>query len=214
MHRWTLALAFVLVGASAVHGHAASTFGGRLLLPSDGGTRGLEVVLVVEDTTGDRSTVWLPVHADGSFSRALDGRVLRATVTVGLEWTLHDVAAEELAADPASGSVDVGVVDLRDDLIARRMTFRAGETSGHEVRATLCAGLPPVGPQGGTVGLGSRQFPPIAVGEEITWILPPDAVDVHVLVEHPNPDGVWFGGRQEIFGPYRAEDLPHALVLE
>ncbi|MEM8929678.1 MAG: serine hydrolase [Acidobacteriota bacterium] len=200
----------------------ATTLTGRLVLPDGRGSRGVEIVVtetVVTDTgDGERpQRRWVLFDDDGRFTHTVQGRVLRVSVSTGLWNELHRIESDALPAIDAAGRIDLGTIDLRDRLIQHRMVVRAaaGAPPG-EVRMALCFGPPPVGPNGGRVALGSRQFPPIPLGSEVDWLLPRGARDVHFLAERPAPsnDGSWRTGYQRLFGPFTVENLPTELRMD
>ena len=98
------------------------------------------------------------------------------------------------------------------------MTLRAaaGKPAG-EVRVAMWFGPPPVGPSGEPVALGSAQFPPVALGSEVEWLVSPEAQSMYFLVERPDgPDRgtKWRSGHQRLFGPYDAANLPTELIMD
>ena len=111
--------------------------------------------------------------------------------------------------------IDVGAIDLRDQLTRHRLALRADDGAPQgDVRVAMCFGLPPVGPHGEPIALGSRQFPPVPLGSEVEWLLPHEAQLIYFLVERPDRDGQWRGGRQQLFGPCRLATLPDELAVE
>ena len=84
--------------------------------------------------------------------------------------------------------------------------------------ASFRTGPPPVGPQGEPVSLGSRQFPPVALGTEVEWLLGHDAHSIYFLVERPADEGLrtrpWRSGYQQLFGPFTAAEIPSELVVD
>lgn len=194
------------------------TLVGRVLLPSGSGSRGVEVVMTTTEPGGEPRDTWLLFDERGRFEHPVRGRLTAVTVSTGLRAELHRIAAEGLPEVDRAGRIDVGDIDLRDRLIGHRVVIRAavGAPPG-DVRVALCFGLPPVGPQGERVALGSRQFPPVALGNAVDWLLPPDATSIHFLVERPLEAGdgaAWRSGRQRLFGPFTAATLPTALAMD
>lgn len=195
---------------------------GRLLLPGEGGRRGLEVHAwiappVSADWQGEEEEqLWIFPDADGRFERELASTLTRATIDTGAVVHVFDVGA--LAGPDASGTLDLGVVDLRERLVEQRVrVVTAPGGQGGAVRLGLWIGGPPRGPFGGLPGLGSIQFPTRTIGEETAWLMPRDARDVYFLVErHADPEGTepWFTGEQYVFGPFTAADFPLELVME
>lgn len=195
---------------------AAKSLVGQLLLPPGQGSRGVEIVLTVADAAGQQRDVWLLFDEQGRFDHTLDGTPIRVSVSTGLRAELHRIDTAELPAADARGQMDVGAIDLRPKLARHRLlVVRASEgAQAGDVRMAMCFGLPPVGPFGERVALGSRQFPPIPLGSEVEWLLPHGATGVRFLVERPGPGGEWRGGRQQLFGPFAAAALPGELAVD
>lgn len=189
---------------------------GQLLLPGEGGRRGVELQAWFAAPDGAERQFWILPDADGRFDREVFGTLTRARVTAGSEVLRVDVDA--LASVDSDGLLDLGAIDLRDRLVAYRVRMRAPEGApGGAVRAGLWLGPPQRGPQGELPSLGSMQFSSYAIGDEIEWLLPPDEGEIYFLVERPrSPDHTdpWFGGRQYVFGPYASADFPLELVLD
>jgi len=81
----------------------------------------------------------------------------------------------------------------------------------------MCFGPPPVGPSGERIALGSRQFPPVALGSEVEWLLPHEAKSIYFLVERPIGSGrgrEWRSGHQRLFGPFTSATLPIELIMD
>lgn len=81
----------------------------------------------------------------------------------------------------------------------------------------MCFGPPPVGPRGERIALGPRQFPPIALGSEVEWLLPHEALPVYFLVERPAGSGrgrEWRSGHQRLFGPFTSATLPTEPLMD
>lgn len=195
--------------------HATSLVG-QLLLPGDGGRRGVEVHVWSAQPDGEVRKHWVLPDPDGRFSQDVPGVLTRISVSAGAE--VHRIDAGDLPRADAGGRVDLGAIDLRDSLGERRVRVRAaaGAPDG-VVRVGLWIGPPHTGPRGELPSLGSRQFPPLALGSEVTWLLPPDAVAVHFLVEQPDGPGRganWRSGKQQVFGPYASSAFPLELVLD
>ena len=76
---------------------------------------------------------------------------------------------------------------------------------------------PPLGPSGEPVSLGSRQFPPVTLGDTTEWLLPLKAQSIYFLVERPVTrlgKQEWRGGYQRLFGPFNSANLPAALAMD
>ena len=134
------------------------------------------------------------------------------------QWPPHRIDTHELPEVDQAGLIDVGVIDLRDRLKRHRLVLRAAEGMPEgEVRVAMCSGLPPVGPGGGSVSLGSRQFPAVSLDSEMEWLVPNDAQSIYFLVERPAGSGrgrEWRTGHQRLFGPFAAAELPAELVMD
>lgn len=189
------------------------TLAGRVLLPAGVGNRGVEVVVTFATQDPDRERQWVLFDADGRFEAVLYGWPIRIVVTAG-HGVIRRFEADVLPAVDAVERIDLGVIDLRDALEPHRMVVRGadGRPAG-DVRVAMWLGSQP--PPG--VALGSRQFPPMPLGSELAWLLPPDATDVYFLVERPADAGggrEWETGPQQRFGPFTAATVPAELVLD
>ena len=194
------------------------TLVGRLLLPEGSGSRGVVVVATVVDAGIEPRQQWILFDEEGRFFGTVRGRVIRLIVSTGLRAELVRLEAEDLPEINPAGQVDVGVIDLRDRLIRHRLDLLAAEGAPPgEVRVAMFFGRPQVGPGGEPVSLGSRQFPPIALGSEMEWLLPLEVPSLYFLVERPvgpahQPE--WRGGHQRLFGPFDSTDLPDELTMD
>jgi hypothetical protein len=191
---------------------------GQLLLPSGSGSRGVEVVITVTEAGTETRDKWILFDETGRFFDTFRGNLVGITVSTGIHAELHRIETEDLPEINQAGQVDVGVIDLRDRLTRHRLWLRVAEgASGGDVRMAMCFGPPPVGPKGGRIELGSRQFPPIALGSEVEWLLPLEAQAIYFLVERPvgsTHDGPWRSGHQRLFGPFDSPNLPAELIMD
>ena len=191
---------------------------GQLLLPTGSGSRGVEVVVTVTEAGSESRDKWILFDDKGRFSETFKGSLSRIVVTTGLTAELHRIGAENQFEVNQAGQIDVGVIDLRDRLTRHRLFLRVADGASHgEVRVALCFGLPPVGPSGEPVSLGSRQFPPVALGSEVEWLLPLKVQSIYFLVERPvgsGPRREWRGGHQRLFGPFNSTNLPTELFMD
>ena len=197
---------------------AEPTLVGQLLLPSGSGSRGVELLATIEEDGSEPRITWVLFDEQGHFSHTFRGRLTRFQVMAGLERQVHGIDAGHLPEANHAGQLDLGVIDLREQLARHRLSLRAadGKPTG-DVKVAMWFGLPPVGPQGEPVALGSRQFPAIALGSEMEWLLPHDAQSVYFLVERPAGPGrgrAWRSGRQRLFGPFVESALPAELVMD
>lgn len=221
------AVLLVFAAACGGHGEPASdqhsapvecALVGQLLLPSGFGSRGVEVLVRVAPSGGEPRTVWVLFDEQGRFSHTFRGTLTSVTVTAGIGREIHRIDAGDLPEVNQAGQIDVGVINLRDRLMRHRLMLRAadGKPPG-DVRVAMWFGPPPVGPAGGRVELGSRQFPPVALGSELEWLLPHEAREVYFLVERPAGSGLgseWRSGQQRLFGPFTSAELPVELIME
>jgi len=197
---------------------SAHTLVGQLLLPPGSGSRGVEVVATFTEAGSEPRNKWVLFDEAGRFSETFRGRLTRLVVSTGLGAEVHSIEAEGLPGINQAGQVDVGVIDLRDRLIRHRLILRVAEGALQgDVRVAMFSGLPHVGPRGEPVSLGSRQFPPVALGSEIEWLLPLKVESLYFLVERPvgpasKPE--WRGGYQRLFGPFTSDNLPTELTMD
>ena len=176
------------------------------MLPSGIGSRGAQILLTVVDEGNDPRVVWVLFDEQGRFTHDYRGVLTSMRVTAGVGAEVHRIDTEDLPEVNQAGQIDLGVIDLRNRLTRHRLTVREsdGKPSG-VVRVAMWFGLPPVGPQGEPVSLGSRQFPPVVLGNETEWLLPNEGQSIYFLVEWPVGPGrgrKWRSGRQQLFGPF------------
>jgi hypothetical protein len=176
------------------------------------------VVATFTETGSAPRKKWILFDEEGRFADTFRGRLTRMVVSTGLRTQLHSIEAEDLPEINQTGQVDVGVIDLRDRLIRHRLILRVAEgASQGDVRVAMFFGLPHVGPSGEPVSLGSRQFPPVALGSEMEWLLPLKAQSLYFLVERPVGPALepeWRGGYQRLFGPFTSSNLPTELTMD
>lgn len=191
---------------------------GRLLLPGDGGRRGVELhAWAANSPDGKPRQLWVLPDVDGHFAREFLGTLTReVTVLAGSE--VHRIDAADIPQADANGTVDLGEIDLRELLTSRRVRVVGGDgdAAGGVVRLGLSIGPSHTGSLGELPSLGSAQFPSRAIGSEVEWLLLPEANDIYFLVERPDgPDHetVWRSGKQQVFGPYEPSDFPLELKL-
>jgi len=194
------------------------TLVGQVLLPSGVGSRGVEVKVMITATGSEPRKVWVLFDEQGRFAHTFRGSLTSVKVTAGVEAEVHRIDTEDLPEVNQAGQIDVGVIDLRDRLTKHRLLVRAadGKPPG-DVRVGMWFGPPPVGPQGEPVSLGSRQFPPVALGSELEWLLPREAHSIYFLVERPSASSrgtEWRSGHQQLFGPFTSSEMPAELIMD
>ena len=191
---------------------------GQVLLPLGDGSRGVEVVITVTEAGSEPRDRWLLFDEQGRFAHTFRESLISVTVSTGIMAELHRIDTDELPEVNQEGQIDVGVIDLRDRLMRHRLVLRAAEgTPPGDVRLAMCFGPPPVGPGGEPIALGSRQFPPVALGSEVEWLLPHEAKSIYFLVERPIGSvrgGEWRSGHQRLFGPFTSATLPTELIMD
>ena len=189
---------------------------GRVLLPGEGGRRGLEVHAWFTDPSGEEGQLWLLPGDDGRFEHAFSGELTGARVFAGLG--VHVVDAADLEHSEQERVIDLGTIDLRERLAVFPIRVRPGDGSrAGFVRVGLWVGPPHTGPRGELPSLGSRQFPTYELGQTIDWVLPPDTPDVYFLVEYSDGPGrgtSWRADGQQLFGPFDSSSFPLELVLD
>ncbi len=221
------AVIMAIAAACACQGDPASdpdpvaserTLVGQVLLPRGNGSRGVEVVVTVTEAGSEPRDRWLLFDEQGRFAHTFRDSLTSVTVSTGIRAELHRIDTEELPEVNQAGQIDVGVIDLRDRLTRHRLVLRAAEGAPTgDVRVAMCFGPPPVGPGGEPVALGSRQFPPVALGSEVDWLLPHEAQSIYFLVERPvgsGRGGKWRSGHQRLFGPFTSAKLPTELIMD
>ena len=195
-----------------------STLVGQLLLPSGAGSRGVEVIATVAASDHEERVVWLLFDEQGRFAHSFQGSLTSVKVTAGQGAEVFRADAEKLSLVNKAGQIDLGIFDLRDELMAHRLLLRAADGSPPgDVRVAMWFGLPPTGPYGEPVSLGSRQFPPVLLGGETEWLLSPAAHSIYFLVERPADSArgtKWRSGHQNLFGPFTSEQLPAELIMD
>ncbi len=228
MKPWNAAFALVVATmvACACQGDSAerrasaneSTVVGELLLPRGEGSRGVEVVVTSTEAGGEARRRWVLFDEQGRFVHTFKGSLSNVAVSTGIRAELVSFDAEDLPKVDPAGRINLGVIDLRERLTTHHMVIRAADgVPPSDVRVAMCFGLPPVGPQGEPISLGSRQFPSVKLGSEVEWLVPYEAESIHFLVEWPiiTGQGVeWRGGEQRLFGPFTTAKLPSELVMD
>ncbi|XAL99831.1 hypothetical protein OT109_00275 [Phycisphaeraceae bacterium D3-23] len=191
---------------------------GQVLLPAGEGPRGVELWITTQTQDQPPDDHWVRFDEAGRFEHPLPpGRQL-TNLTLSAAGT--DVFLLETDAFPDAddaGTIGLGTIDLRDRLIPHKLTLRAAQGAPQgDIRAALWPGPPPTGPRGGSVSLGSAQFPTLTLGDETQWLLPPNATTIYLLVERPanNARGRnWRSGYQQQFGPYTTNNFPNELHI-
>lgn len=190
---------------------------GQLLLPSGVGSRGVELRLTMAAKGQEAHDVWVLFDEQGQFSNPIQETLISVTVTSGGPVVIHQIATQDLPQSNPEGEIDLGVMDFRDRLIPHRLWVRAADGSEPGVvRVAMWSGLPPTGPYGEPVSLGSRQFPPVELGSEMEWLVPVGADSIYFLVERPDGPGrgkLWRSGQQRLIGPFIPTDLPAELIM-
>lgn len=169
-----LALVFVLAALSGCNGKPVSEppgalveriLVGQLLLPNGPGSRGVEVQVLTASGKGEPRAIWVLFDEEGHFSHSFREKLSNVKVTAGIGWEIYGIDAGDLPKVNQAGQIDVGTINLRDHLMRHHLKLSAadGKPEG-DVRVAMWLGLPPVGPSGEPVSLGSRQFPPVALG--------------------------------------------------
>ncbi len=195
-----------------------TTLVGQVLLPGGFSRRGLEVHATVTIPNGESFDQWLLFNKDGHFSHKFKGMLDNVTVTAGVSFEVFRIDREVLSESNQAAQIDVGIIDLRDRLKRHHLIIRSeqGKATG-EIRVAMWFGLPLVGPGGGRVSLGSKQFPSTTLGSEQEWLVPLKAQSIYFLVERPaesRQNDEWRTGQQQLFGPFTSEALPTELLMD
>ncbi|MEE9393646.1 MAG: hypothetical protein V3W41_14180 [Planctomycetota bacterium] len=191
---------------------------GQVLLPNGTGSRGVEIRATVAATDSEPRVVWVLFDEQGHFALPFRGSLTKVSVTAGPGAEVHRIVADEFPQDSRAGQIDLGVIDLRDRLKKHRIVVRAasGKPAG-DIRVAMWSSPPPLGPGGGPVSLGSRQFPTVALGDEQEWLLPSNVQSIYFLVERPSgPERgrKWRSGHQRLFGPFSSAKVPTELIMD
>lgn len=220
-----LLLSFVITfatGEEADKLHPAKSYDlnlvGQVLLPGGFSRRGLEIHATVTSLSGESVDKWLLFNEQGRFYHAFRGRLDSVVVTAGVGFEVFQLDPETLRESNKSAQIDVGKIDLRARLIRHKLIIQSkgGEEAG-DIRVAMWSGPPPVGPSGGQVSLGSKQFPSIALGHKQEWLVPVGAKSIYFLVERPadsNQKNGWHSGEQQLFGPFTSANIPENLLLD
>ncbi|MDG1500220.1 MAG: hypothetical protein P8N31_03145 [Planctomycetota bacterium] len=191
---------------------------GQVLLPNGFARRGVELHVTTVGSNGALHDRWIPFDDTGHFSHALDGELWSVAVSAGSSDDVFELKGGALAKLRGNSPIDVGEIDLRDRLIPHRLTVHGAEgTQQGEVRVGMWFEPPARGPFGGSVSLGSRQFPPVVLGQAQEWLIPLDAKSVYFLVERPVDESrgtEWRSERHHLFGPFAISSLPAELVMD
>jgi len=192
---------------------AERTVTGQVLLPPGDGSRGVEIIATVASDGKKGQMVWILFDEKGHFSHSFRGDLLGLSFRAGIEGEQLVFVGEKLPRPDKAGQIKMDVIDMRHLLAVHRLQLRAatGAPPG-PVRVGMWFGKPPK-----DVSLGSRQFAEISIGAEQEWLVPHDGEDIYFLVERPadsRRDRNWWSGKQKLFGPFTAENLPVELVID
>lgn len=183
---------------------------GQVLLPPGNGSRGVEVIALIQ-FNGKPRQQWILFDDDGHFTHTFRGDLKSLTVHAGIDATLRKYEKSTLPQTDDDRRVDFGIIDLRHLVQAHQLKLQSHGKAG-EVRIAMWSGPPTAG-----VALGSRQFPTRIIGQSVDWLVPPDQKAIYFLVERPLDSGresAWRTGEQTLFGPYSNSDLPAELVID
>lgn len=194
----------------------AARLTGRLRLPGPAGRRGLELHAWFQGSSGLEEQLWILPGSDGRFTSELPGPLTRIALWAGSD--VLRLGPADLPRPDETGLVDLGTIDLRDRLAGHTVRISTeGEPRTGVVRSGPWTGLPQRSAEGELPSLGSVQFPPIQLGDDVEWLLPHDARDLYFLVERPTGPGrglEWRTGQQWLFGPFELDDFPLELILD
>ena len=185
---------------------------GQLLLPAGNGPRGIQVVIGVVADDASVHHEWLVLDEEYRFRKSFIGRLKEFEVVAGIDKTVFEISDTQLARLSKLSKVDVGDIDLRERLQARKFRLLTEDGSNKTLRIGMWFGKPPAG-----VSLGSRQFPEMESGAEASWLLPREFDGVYWLAEEPIGEKRgrhWRSGKQTLFGPFVSSELPAELTIE
>ena len=106
------------------------TLVGRLLLPSGSGSRGVEVIVKTAARGSEPRKVWLLFDEQGNFSHTFEGNLTRLVVTAGIGREVYRIDADVVSEADEADRIDVGVIDLREQLVKHRLLLRAARGLG------------------------------------------------------------------------------------
>ena len=187
---------------------------GQLQLPTGSGSRGMHVII---DVANHESTnrQWLKLDEEFRFRSSFKGILTNLEIATGVATIVHRLNAQELAQLTKQNTVDVGTIDLRKRLQARKIKLLSD--SATTLRIGMWLEEPARDFAGSLPSLGSRQFPEIEAGKEMNWLLPSEFDTAYFLVEEAANERrgrEWRGGKQKLFGPFRSSELPTELKIQ
>ena len=187
---------------------------GQLRLPAGGGARGVHVIIDIAND-GSTSREWLNLDSELRFRSSFAGSLTKLEIATGVSTTVHQFNAEELARLTKQNSIDVGTIDLLEQLQAHKIKFSSA--GANTLRTGMWLEKPSTDFAGNLPSLGSRQFPEIEAGKEMDLLLPSKFDTAYFLVEEPadaRRGREWRSGKQMLFGPFRSPELPTELRIQ
>jgi hypothetical protein len=187
---------------------------GQLRLPAGDGARGVHVIIDIA-TDGSTTREWLNLDKDLRFRSSFTGSLTKLEIATGVSAIVHRINAQELARLTNQNAIDVGTIDLSNRLQAHKITFSSA--GAKTLRTGMWLEKPNTDFEGNLPSLGSRQFPEIEAGKEMDLLLPSKFDAAYFLVEEPadkRRGREWRSGKQELFGPFRASELPAELRIQ
>ena len=131
----------------------------QVLLPEGQQPRNVSLTATLAGAEQEVRLRMVSMDAQVRFRQPLQGELRELSLSVGIGSDLDRLRLNEMPA-ARSGVIDVGLIDVLDQLQSHTVTLRAVQAgSGDVVRLALCFGALPIGPRGETVSLGSAQFP-------------------------------------------------------
>lgn len=194
--------------------HQEQVVFGQLQLPPGEGARGVHAII---DIARDGATTreWLELDDEFRFRSTFTGTLKELEIATGPSPVVYRLKAGELAQKKKKNAVDIGTIDLRQRMQAHTIKILSDEAA--TLRIGMFTEKPATDFEGNLPSLGSRQFPEVPAGQEMTWLLPSELDTAYFLVEEPVDERrgrEWRSGKQKLFGPFRSSELPAELEFQ
>lgn len=186
---------------------------GRVVLPAGEGPRGIAVILTMDPSADRPAEEWVLLDEDNAFSKSVRGELTRVRVVAGSSMTVRELTGDAVPRPHASGTIDLGEIDVRDLVTPHRLRLATAPGSEADVvRVGMWFSDPD--PE---VSMASRQFPELRIGDTMEWLVPEEAEAIYFMSERPADEGrglEWRSGKKTLIGPFRVDALPEEIVVE